>query len=263
MNRGQNNRFANYKVGGVDDEHALEVLDDLAVALGRGRGVEDDRVRHDRSEQHRRGRRARLHPVLAEALDHERGGRSDRVERRGDRDPGFDRADVVMVEDLDDLGLLDARHALSLLGVVDEEHAAAGRRHEVGPRHEADRPALRVDHHRGAVVALLDLLGDVGHEELGRSGQRFALHQRAARRRERDHPAGHVAVERRHDHRRAVLAGKVEDVVGRGRVVREHDQLRASLDRHPLGVGAVADHDHVAVGDAGAGQVHRLDPHPT
>ncbi len=46
------------------------------------------------------------------------------------RHPGLDRADVVVVEDLDDLGLLDAGHALRLLGVVDEDHppAAAGRR---------------------------------------------------------------------------------------------------------------------------------------
>ena len=46
---------------------------------------------------------------------------------------GLDRADVVVVEDLHDLGLLDARHALGLLGVVDEHHAprlrgARGRR---------------------------------------------------------------------------------------------------------------------------------------
>ena len=37
--------------------------------------------------------------------------------------PRLDRADVVVVEDLDDLGVLDADHALRLLGVVDEQHA--------------------------------------------------------------------------------------------------------------------------------------------
>ena len=35
----------------------------------------------------------------------------------------LDRADVVVVEDLDDLGVLDAGHALGLLGVVDEQDA--------------------------------------------------------------------------------------------------------------------------------------------
>ena len=51
------------------------------------------------------------------------------VARTGTR--GLDRADVVVVEDLDDLGLLDAGHALRLLGVVDEQHAARLRGHEV------------------------------------------------------------------------------------------------------------------------------------
>ena len=65
-------------------------------------------------------------PVCAEALDDQRRGGADRVEGRAHRELGLDRADVVVVEDLDDLGLLDARHALRLLGVVDQQHAAAG-----------------------------------------------------------------------------------------------------------------------------------------
>ena len=40
-----------------------------------------------------------------------------------DRDARLDRADVVVVEDLDDLGVLDADDALRLLGVVDQQHA--------------------------------------------------------------------------------------------------------------------------------------------
>ena len=38
-------------------------------------------------------------------------------------DARLDRADVMVVEDLDDLRVLDAHHALRLLGVVDEHHA--------------------------------------------------------------------------------------------------------------------------------------------
>ena len=38
---------------------------------------------------------------------------------------------MVVVEDLDDLGVLDADHALRLLGVVDEQHAARLRVDEV------------------------------------------------------------------------------------------------------------------------------------
>ena len=64
----------------------------------------------------------------------------------------------MVVEDLDDLGLLDARHALSPFGVVDEQHAPAGWGHQIGSRYQADRAAVRVDHDCRAVVALLDLL---------------------------------------------------------------------------------------------------------
>ena len=64
--------------------------------------------------------------VLAEALDHERRGRADGVKRRRDRHAGLDRADVVVVEDLDDLGVLDPGHALPLLGVIDEDHPPPG-----------------------------------------------------------------------------------------------------------------------------------------
>ena len=50
---------------------------------------------------------ARLHPALAEALDDQRRGRAHRVERRRHRHPRLDRADVVVVEDLDDLRFAD------------------------------------------------------------------------------------------------------------------------------------------------------------
>ena len=53
----------------------------------------------------------------------------------------LDRADVVVVEDLDDLRLLDAGHALRLLGVVDEHHAPLARVDEVVAGHEPDRLA--------------------------------------------------------------------------------------------------------------------------
>ncbi len=37
----------------------------------------------------------------------------------------------MVIEDLQDLGLVDPERALRLLGVVDQDHAPAGRRHEV------------------------------------------------------------------------------------------------------------------------------------
>ena len=45
----------------------------------------------------------------------------------------------MVVEDLDDLGVLDADHALRLLGVVDEQDATRLGVDEVGAGDEADR----------------------------------------------------------------------------------------------------------------------------
>ena len=106
-------------------------------------------------------------PDLAEALDHQRRGRADRVERGAHRDARLDRADVVVVEDLDDLGVLDADHALRLLGVVDEQDAPRLRVDEVAAGDEADRAAAAVDDDGGAVVDVLDLVGDVGEQVVG------------------------------------------------------------------------------------------------
>ena len=102
-------------------------------------------------------------------------------------------------------------------------------------------------HHDGcAVVDVLDHVGDVGDEVVGAHDQRVVIHQRAARRRQRDHPARDVAVERRGDDRGAALTRQREDVrLGRG-AVAEHEQRDADVDRDPLRVGPVADHDHVA-----------------
>ena len=125
-----------------------------------------------------------------------------------DRDPRLDRADVVVVEDLHDLGLLDADHALGLLGVVDEHDPARGRAHEVGARDQPDRVPVGVDGDRGAVVDVLDRLGDVGDEVVGADGQRLGVHERPARRRQRDHPGRDVGVERGDDDRRACSRAK-------------------------------------------------------
>ena len=178
-------------------------------------------------------------PFVAEALDHQRGGRADRVERRRDRDPRLDRADVVVVEDLDDLGLVDARHALGLLGVVDE-HRRAGAAGETRSERvtRPDGAAVGVDHDGRAVVALADLLGDVGEQELGGDRQRVALHQRAARRGQRDHPARDVGVQRRNRRRRRRGRGRAPAPRPRGArrlrgpASRRRDRSRAVASRH-------------------------------
>jgi hypothetical protein len=152
---------------------------------------------------------------------------------------------------------------ISTISACSKQDAPPGRGDQVRARDQPDRPALRVDHHRRAVVALLDLLGDLLHQELTRRGQRLALHQRAAGGGQRDHPARDVAVQRRDDHRGPALLSQREDLVGRLGVVGQDEQLGAPVDREALGVRAVAHHDRVALGGAAARGVHRVHPDAT
>ena len=156
----------------------------------------------------------------------------------------------MVVEDLDDLRLLDAGDALALLGVVDEDHPPRRRRDEVGAGDQADRPLRRVDRDRGAVVDVLDLLGDVAEQIVGPDGQRLGVGQRPAWRRQGDHPARDVGVERADDHGGATSRARARGSprAGLGAVAGD-EQRGAELERLPLRIGAVADDDDVAVGD--------------
>ena len=80
--------------------------------------------------------------------------------------------------------------------MVDEDHAAADGGDQVRAADQADRPVLCVDDHSGAVVALPDLLRDVGDEILALGDQGILLHQAPARGGQGDHPRGDVGVQR-------------------------------------------------------------------
>ena len=169
---------------------------------------------------------------------------------------------MVVVEDLEDLGLIDPDRALGLLGMIDQHDLAARWSHEVRARDQPHRTLVAVDRDRGAVVALLDLLGDVVEQEVGRHRQRIGLHQGAARRRERDHASGDIAVQARADDRGASGAGALEHLVARDAGVGDDHQRGSELDHQQLRLGSVPDHDHVAVGDPARGvDVDRVHPH--
>ena len=81
----------------------------------------------------------------------------------------------------------------------------------------------------------------------GPDDERVAVHQRPARRREGDHARGHVAVERRGDDGGAATRARASRMsLLRGAAVRDHEQPDPDLDRDPLRLGPVADHDDVA-----------------
>src|SRR5215211_6496503 len=104
----------------VEVEHLLEVSSDLAVAVRCSRGVQDHRVREEGSEQHLCGWFLGSQTARLEALDDQGGRRADGIEGGSDGRGRLDVPNVVVVQDLDDLGFLDACDALSDLCVVDE-----------------------------------------------------------------------------------------------------------------------------------------------
>src|SRR5215212_5796869 len=122
----------------IEVKHLLEVSGDLAVAVRSGRGVQDHRVREQGRKQHPGGRLLRSEAARFETLHDKGGRRADGVEGGGDGGGSLDISDVVVVQDLDDLGLLDPGDALPDLGVVDEEHAPRFGVEEVGPRDYPD-----------------------------------------------------------------------------------------------------------------------------
>ena len=73
----------------------------------------------------------------------------------------------MVVKDLDNLRLLDADHALALLGMIDEHDPAPRRSDQVRARDQPDRAPQRVDDDRSPVVDVLDLLGNVGDQVIG------------------------------------------------------------------------------------------------
>mgnify|MGYP000753779413 CR=1 FL=1 len=92
---------------------------------------------------------------------------------REDRLARLDAAKAVMVDDLEDLGFLDALDCLAALIVVDEDDAVALRQHEIVAADEADEAAVLEDR-IVAIVRLFHRALDVGEQverlEADRSG---------------------------------------------------------------------------------------------
>ena len=103
-----------------------KLLDDLAVGLGRGRRLRDDRVGQD-GGQHDGGHVLRdRHMVGLVHLRQDGGGAAPRHEDHLDRVGRGKARDAVMVDHLDDVRFLDAVDGLLRLVVVDEHDLLAG-----------------------------------------------------------------------------------------------------------------------------------------
>src|SRR5918993_1755583 len=230
----------------VEVEYLLQVSSDLAVAVRGCRGVQDHRIREEGCKQHLCGGLLGFQAASFEALHDQGGRRADGVEGGWDGGGRLDISDVVVVQDLDDVGLLDACYALPDLGVVDEEHAPRSGVEEVGPRDHTDGHPLLVHGDRRPVVDLHHLLGDLRYEVVGPDGQGVLAHDLPAGNGELYQAARHVRVERREQYGRPPLPGHLQDLILRPYPVGDDEYAGAELQGPPQAPRTVPDHHDVA-----------------
>ena len=106
---------------------ARHALCHAVVALGGRRGLEHDRICHDRrSHQSCQPVRRQQSPLLIHRGD-DRCRRADRLVSKVDRRARLDVGKAVVVNDFQNVRLLQPRYRLGHLVVVDEHHALAAR----------------------------------------------------------------------------------------------------------------------------------------
>src|SRR5215212_2479746 len=117
------------------------------------------------------------HDATRSVALHDQGRRrADGVEGGWDGRGGLDVPNVVVVQNLYDLGLLDALDALADLAVVDEQDAPRFGVQEIRPRHDPDGHPPIVNGDGGPVVDLHDLLGYLAYEVVRVEGQGALAH---------------------------------------------------------------------------------------
>ena len=115
-------------------------------------------------------------PRLREELADDGAGRADRVEADERRAARLEVGHAVMVDDSDDVGLLDARHRLAALVVVDEHDLAAHLAQQVGAADQASHRAVRAHDDEGAHGAIAQRLAHVLDQIVGLAGEHRAAH---------------------------------------------------------------------------------------
>ena len=207
----------------------------LAVDVGGGGRLQHHRVGHDGRQEHRGDGGRYLHAETAELHGDDGGAGAHGQVRELDGGGRHDVADAVVVDDLHDLGLLDAGHGLARLVVVHEDDAAARAHRHVRARDDADGEPVSVEHHGLAQRA--------GHEVLDGLLEQAVLVQHEH---VRLGDVLHLLAERGDEvarHRHLVGAALLELVGGRDVALRDH----ARGDEAPVGAVVVRDHERADV----------------
>ena len=234
----------------VDARNGAQRIGRHAVHHRAGRRAENKRVGEDRAAQKPRDLRRDVVAFLPVDLVDDRRGAADRLVPEIDRRHRLERADPVVVDDLEDLGVLDVVDRLSPLVVVDEDDRALADREEVPAGDHADVVPGLVDDREVAdarvLHAVLDRIRVIARQELD---QPLAAHERAHGHALVDAARDGVRVERRDDHGAAVLVRELADAARDRRAEADHDAARTRLDRRKLRFIAVARNDHVVLMD--------------
>jgi hypothetical protein len=110
---------------GLHARQGGQLLHRPAVGVGAGGRAEQQRIREDGGAQSPGDLRFRGHALLPVHLQHDGGGAAHGLVAEEDGADGLHAADAVVVDDLQDVGLLKAVHTLVFLVVVHQDELLA------------------------------------------------------------------------------------------------------------------------------------------
>ena len=163
---------------------------------------------------------------------------------------GLDAAQAMMVDDLDDLGLLDALNGLAALVVVDEDDLLALRHDHVVAGNDADETAV-LDDRIVAVVRLLHRTLDIRKHVKGLEADRILVHDAADRHALVDQAGYRIRIIRRRKDEDALGLSSLDDLTGQAAATRDDHAGNALGDdvEHRLIMAVADEHDILLIDD--------------
>ena len=213
----------------IDAGDLSEALCRLLVVRRAGRALEEDRIREDGREQEACDGCRDVDIILPVHVRDDRGRAADRLSMREDRLARLDAAEAMVVDDLEDLGFLDALDGLAALIVVDEDDAVALRQHEVVAADEADKAAV-FDDGVIPVARLLHRALDVREQVERLEADRVRMHDAADRHALVDQAGYRIRVIRRREDEDVLCLSGFDDISRDTAIARDDEAGDALID---------------------------------
>ena len=227
----------------VDPGDFFQARENFTVACGRrGRG-EVQRVGHQAGQQQAGDGLGQFHVLPEKTVGDNRARGADGFVAEQDRLLRRQRAEAMVVNDLDDLHFVRALHGLREFVVIHENQFALDPLEKVGLGQNADRATLGIRDGKHGEARGRRLGADGAQRRVFAEGEKFLVdhvadgHRRAAKRRRGER------VVRRRDDAHMILFGDLDDVRRNGRLAGHDQNAHPFADGHFLNIRAVAD-DH-------------------